>query len=336
MLDEDMTSKNVGGLSVGNAEPVSFNHLTGHFAEALISTAAGGSDQTASWGGTPVVRPAVMTIANAGFTADGDDDDDTSSDYQTLNGMNDTGDGGGRLADKNAGGMGTTIENTVAGYETLGDNEILDRTSMNRGITGGALVLPALHGGGEFTQQIMLILSAADDFGGAGKYMLIAAKTGLMVSLMDGMGDALPNPAAESGPTFGGATAPDAPPGTKIIVYGMQVMTDAGDCDGDMVMGPWMLDHLTDIVPSAMSGADDFDGLDAMMDPMMSASPGWIKFMRADLTCKMDYGDTTPAGDSTTEGSDGVPIDDERTTRRTLIVRRKTRCVLSSPRDEPC
>ena len=49
--DSDTTSKNVGGLAVGNAQPVAFNHLTGHFTEALLSTAAGGSDQTASWGG---------------------------------------------------------------------------------------------------------------------------------------------------------------------------------------------------------------------------------------------------------------------------------------------
>ena len=39
---------------MGNAVPVAFNHLTGNFTEALISTASGGSDQTASWGGTPI------------------------------------------------------------------------------------------------------------------------------------------------------------------------------------------------------------------------------------------------------------------------------------------
>ena len=58
-IEKDPTTKNVGDLNVGNAEPVAFNHLTGHFTEALTSTAAGGSDQTASWGGTPVIRPAV-------------------------------------------------------------------------------------------------------------------------------------------------------------------------------------------------------------------------------------------------------------------------------------
>ena len=64
-VDEDETSKNVGDLSVGNAEPVSFNHMTGNFTEALVGTDAGGSDQTASWGGTPVVRPAVDDTNNA-------------------------------------------------------------------------------------------------------------------------------------------------------------------------------------------------------------------------------------------------------------------------------
>ena len=54
-----MTTKNVGALSVDNAEPIAFNHLTGHFTEALEGTVAGGSDQTASWGGAPVIRPAV-------------------------------------------------------------------------------------------------------------------------------------------------------------------------------------------------------------------------------------------------------------------------------------
>ena len=46
--------------------------------------------------------------------------------------------------------------------------------------------------------QIMLMLSAADHFGGAGGYKLIAAKTGFAVTLMDGMGDALENPAEPS------------------------------------------------------------------------------------------------------------------------------------------
>ena len=63
--EADVTSKNVGALTVDNAEPIAFNHLTGHFTEALEGTDAGGSDQTASWGGAPVIRPAVTTVLNA-------------------------------------------------------------------------------------------------------------------------------------------------------------------------------------------------------------------------------------------------------------------------------
>ena len=48
------TSKNVGDLNVDNAMPISFNHLSGNFTEALTSTPGGGADQTASWGGTPI------------------------------------------------------------------------------------------------------------------------------------------------------------------------------------------------------------------------------------------------------------------------------------------
>ena len=60
----DASTKNVGDLKVGRRRPIAFNHLTGHFTEALSSTASGGSDQTASWGGTPIVRPAVSNTAN--------------------------------------------------------------------------------------------------------------------------------------------------------------------------------------------------------------------------------------------------------------------------------
>ena len=35
-IEKDPTTKNVGDLSVDNAEPVAFNHLTGHFTEALV------------------------------------------------------------------------------------------------------------------------------------------------------------------------------------------------------------------------------------------------------------------------------------------------------------
>ena len=170
----------------------------------------------------------------------------------------------------------------------------------------------------------MLFLSAADDFGGAGKYMLIAAKTGYMVTLHDNMGDALPDPAAASGPVFGGSDDPDDPAGTKIIVEGIRVMTDAGDCGGDMIMGPWTLAHLTGIVPTASSGAKEFAGLDARLDAMMNASPGLIKFMRTGLKCKMNYGDGDGPSNTSIEDADGVPTNDERIyTGGTLIVEEK-------------
>ena len=66
----DTTSKNVGDLNVGNAMPISFNHLSGNFTEALTSTPGGGADQTASWGGTPITRPAVSNTANVGLAED--------------------------------------------------------------------------------------------------------------------------------------------------------------------------------------------------------------------------------------------------------------------------
>ena len=103
----------------------------------------------------------------------------------------------------------------------------------------------------------------------------MAAKTGYMVTLMDGMGDALPNPAAQSGPVFGGADDPETPPGTKIIVDGIRVWTDAGDCNEDakgtlneegMIMGPWMLDQSDQHrSPLRSHGTGDFAGLDAMI-----------------------------------------------------------------------
>ncbi len=202
---DDNTSKNVGDLNVGNAAPISFNHLTGHFTEALVGTDTGGADQTASWGGTPVVRPAVLNRINTG----------TRPDYTTLNGM-DTADTattpGGQLAEKDAGGTEVNLhadDFAVTGYYTVGDNlaegetaaatpaestatgKIQNTARDIRGLNGGALVLPALHGGGAETKQIMLLLSVADSFGGAGKYKLMPAMTGYMVTPMDQMGNPL-------------------------------------------------------------------------------------------------------------------------------------------------
>ncbi len=373
--EADVTSKNVGALSVGNAEPIAFNHLTGHFTEALVGTAAGGSDQTASWGGTPVIRPAVTTVNNAAMI---------DTDYQTLNGIDfdattpvtmnfyPPGDplatgatvtpiavtGTGRLAEKDAGGQGLDIVTTGARTDFTVPSRIESEPddSTNRGIAGvgnkgdlddtvdadgdgtpdndsqqiphGALVLPALHGGGMETTQVAILLSAADDFGDprqtkGGDYKLIPAMTGYKVTVQDNMGDVLPDPAAEDDPVFGGTDSAESPAGVSIIVNGLSVMTNAnlGKCSGTMIDGAWTLAHLTSIVPTAASGAKTFAGTDAMLDPMMNATPGLIKFVRSQLTCKRNYGD----GDGTTltgiEEADGVPTKNERTYKAGTLIR---------------
>ena len=330
-IPADTTSKNVGDLDRDNAQPISFNHLTGSFTEALTGTAAGGADQTASWGGTPVIRPAVADADNMGLARDVDTeqaDAPTNSDYQVLNGMDEddsnvptadaSGLDGGRLAEKDAGGMGKTITNTDAreAYTEESDISTEEEDATNRGLDGGALVLPSLYGGGDETQQIMLLLSAADDFGGPGKYMLIPAMTGYKVVLMDNMGNMLEDPASDSGLVFGGTDDPSDPVSVNIIVDGIRVMTNAdlGECTGTMsdTHRPWMLADLTSLVPEASSGKKDFAGLDAMQMPSMNASVGWIKFMRSALTCKENYGDGD-SPQSPIEDNDGVPTKEERT-----------------------
>ena len=342
---KDPTTKNVGDLNVGNAEPVAFNHLTGHFTEALISTAAGGSDQTASWGGTPVVRPAVhnnnnmMMLGNYTTLNGANPDAMAENDIGTLGTEEPTYTFGGRLAEKDAAGNERIIANTVDGYSNNGgnavDNEeategkIADGAALNRGLNGGGILLPALHGGGEETHQVVLLLSLADDFGDqdkgkGGDYSLMAAKTGYKVTLQDNMGNTLPDPAAVDDPVFGGTESADVPAGVNIIVDGIRVMTDAdlGKCTGTMIPGAWTLANLTSLVPTASSGAKKFAGLDnAGMDPMMNATPGLIKFLRNPLTCKMDFGDGDASTGSTVEDNDGVPTSDERSyTTGTLVV----------------
>ena len=316
----DNTSKNVGEMTISNAEPVAFNHLTGHFTEALVG-AAGGSDQTASWGGTPVIRPAVMNNDNDALMA--------MSDYTTLNGTNngthmvggtDSARAGGRLAEKDAGGNETLIDNVVAGWTDDGDNLdgdgmqiITDGLALNRGLNGGALVLPAAHGGGvEGAKQIMLLLSVADDFGDraiakGGDYKLIAAKTGYMVTVLDNMGNSMSDPDAGDDPVFGGIKADEVDAkSARIIVEGISVTVDAGDCNGGeddtVVMGPWTVGELAAL---GMGGASEgFGGV---------ASMGMIKFMRAALKCTVPYGDGDQAELVQLESPDGVPIKNDRT-----------------------
>ena len=325
---EDGTSKNVGELTISNAEPVAFNHLTGHFTEALVGGGTSASDQTASWGGTPVIRPAVMNNDNDALPE--------MSDYTTLNGTDNgmhvvgAGDGvdgtesaraGGRLAEKDAGGNEEIIDNIVANWSDDGDNLdgdgnqiIMNGLALNRGLNGGALVLPAAHGGGvEGAKQIMLLLSAADDFGDrdigkGGDYKLIAAKTGYMVTVLDNMGNSVGDSAAGDTPVFGGVSAEEEEDAksARIIVNGIRVTVNAGDCDGgddDMtVMGPWTASELTAL---GLGGASEgFGGLESM---------GMIKFMRAGLKCTVPYGDGDQAGLVELEAPDGVPIKNDRT-----------------------
>lgn len=327
--DGDQSTRNVGDLSIGNATPVAFNYLTGHFTEAIQGADASGGDQTASWGGSPITRAAVNNTANEMGGTDG------ISTYQTLNGMDSaSATGGGRLAEQDAGGSEMPIQHTVVGYTNEGgnlldtdpdtegvqgpgngggkiDNTPSGSTRDQRGLDGGYLVLPALHGGGEMAHQIALLLSAADDFGKPGEYKLIPALTKYKVTLMDGDGDALADPAAADSPVFGGTEKAETPPGVSIIVSGISVMVDAGKCSGTAIDGPWMLRNLTALVPDASSGSKDFDGLDAMLDDS-NASPGWIKFARTALDCEKDYGDGDAATGSTIEDADGVPTSDKR------------------------
>ncbi len=146
-IPKDPTSKNVGGLTYNNALPISFNHLTGHFTEALATTDTGGGDQTASWGGTPVIRLAVANTANMGLARDVDTeaaDTPTNSDYQILDGGNETsrtadatteGLDGGRLAEKDAGGAESLDYNDVEGYTDAGDNKITNTDACDLTVT---------------------------------------------------------------------------------------------------------------------------------------------------------------------------------------------------------
>ena len=352
---DDMTSANVADWGVGDAEVIAFNHLTGHFTEALEGTPEGGSDQTASWGGTPVVRPVVLNKDNDMIV-----DSTTIAEYQVLDGTPEA-----NLAEKDAAGVGITITTEVAEGHIIGtDNEgiedpddsnqmiptINDEDRTNRvlatadqlttdngvteaqieaGIQPGAMVLPALHGGGAYTKQIMLLLSVADEIGDAGGYKLIPAMTAIDVTLMDSMGNPLEMMADEedSGIVGGGTEDPEAESvSTKIIVNGVNVMVNAGDCSGDMIDGPWTLANLTALVPEATAGHGDFTGLDnSGADPMMNGSKGWIKFARGSLTCKEQYGDGDPPDLSAFEQPDGIPADDERTyVGGTLVVEETT------------
>jgi hypothetical protein len=278
-----------------------------------------------------------------------------ATDYTTLNGMNSTGapdNDGGRLAEKDAGGMEANgHDSTVGGYlntgvnygdgddngvdSTVGENtgddaggKIVNGPRDHRVLNGGALVLPALHGAGD---EIMLLLSVSENFGDPGKYELVPAMTGIDVVLMDGQGDPLdvkvtsdPN----AGVVGGGGSDPAAESAsTSIIVNGIQVMVDAdlAKCTGTAMEGPWNLSSLTSLKPEATAGGDKFAGLDAMITQVMNRSPGWIKFKRGTLKCEVKYGDGDAENTPSFETPDGIPAVDTRVyTGGTLIVEDKT------------
>ena len=243
------------------------------------------------------------------------------ADYSTLDGT-DTATGtmaGGRLAEKDAGGNEKIIYNDVVGWADDGDNldgdglQIIENgDALNRGLNGGALVLPAAHGGGvPGAKQIMLLLSAADDYEvdkDTGNYRLIPAKTGYMVTLLDNMGNSMMDADAADPPIFGGVTDEEEEDAKSamIIVDGIQVWVDAGGCnDGEddaPIKGPWTVGHLTELIDTGASG--DFGGLKTM---------GAIKFHRTALKCVVEYGDGDQAGLLALEAPDGVPIENDRT-----------------------
>ena len=339
--DDDDTDKNVGGLDFKNAEPIAFNHLTGHFTEALADTGSGGTDQSLSWGGSPVIRPAVQDTRNSAMV---------TADYTTLNGMDTDGTAGGRLAEKDAGGMeGNALADDfeVSGYQNRGDNleadtdpadstadsgKIRNGARDHRVLNMGGMVLPTLHGGGDMTTEIMLLLSVSENYG-AGKYQLVPAMTGFNVMLMDAQGDVLDIKAItdpNEGVIGGGGPDPAADSAShSIIVNGIQVMVDAdlAKCTGTGMAGPWKLSSLTSLIPEAMAGGDKFAGLNVMIDPVMNRSPGWLKFARGTLKCEENHGDGDTANPGTVqvETPDGIPPEDDRIyTGGTLIVEEKS------------
>lgn len=351
--DDDHTSKNVGDLNVDNAEPIAFNYLSGHYTSALVGTSSGGSDQTASWGGAPVTRPAVDALPVTAIAAGTDDTDTTninesqavdavvptmiSTAYTTLNGMNAAEGVGGRLADKMAGGMSDRTMYVVEGYTNEGGNrkgetgKIVNRGTaapdsgnrfsdlgVKRVVNGGEMSVPALYAGSEDQlHHVVQFLSVTDDFGDPAK-----GKGGdysllpAKTKYMVSLQDGMGDEFKDPADErkFGGAAGPDLA-NTRIIVDGIQVEVNAKACSGTAIMGAWSVSSLTALIPEANEGSGKFGGLMAMLDPMESVSPGLISFKREALSCKVDAGDGTPATSqsSASVDGDGVPATDVRT-----------------------
>ena len=311
----DQSTRNVGPLTVVNARPVAFDYLLGHHTAAVIQTASGGSDQTASWGSAAISRSAMADTASV---TDADSEDAVVT-YDVLEGDfgNDT------LAEAVGTGMGASPETRAALTET-GEQYTdaadkidsaaateLNAAQMTRGINGGALVLSSLHG---MSSHMINFLSVADNYGGAGKYSLLPAMTTYKIVLHDADGGAFAIAAGEK-PVFrgGGAGSDDDALTTMISVKGIMVYESAGKCGSDMMLtGSWNLDSLANLIPEINGGNKDYAGLDAMIDPMENASLGWLKFVRMAQECTENHGDGDGNNLTQSENPDGIPVDDKR------------------------
>ena len=315
----DETSRNVGGLSVHNYQPLAFNHLTGHHTAARILPELG---EGTAWGVNALTRPAITTPDGA----DAETPWIGTLPYTVLDGAN-----GARLAPKVHGGAeevnAATDDDNRADDSGGGGPVARDPTPSenNRVVNGGALVWPALHRTAHGEQQVRF-LSVADEYGDPGGYRLLAARTLYRIELHDALGNVLADADLQL-PVFGGLPVPDPPPSLFLLVDGIGVRPDASpaDCTGNDRVEGWRLADLTDLVSTASMGGEDFAGLDAPVDLQANASPGWVEFHRTQVTCTRDYGDGDPSDNTTIEVPDGIPTQDQRSfIGGTLVVEKET------------
>ena len=237
--------------------------------------------------------------------------------YTILEGSAD----GIRLAEMIHGGDATVDanENTVEGYTDGDMNGNKDGSRRELGCSG--VVLPAWNGLiRKFSScPLRTDYGKSDEFG---DYKLIPARTKYKVVVHDAAGGVFVAPGAEDGQVFrGGEEEEMETPMPDIAVSGISVMLDPGDCGGMMTMGGWSLADLTGLISAASDGTDDYMGLGAMVDPMMNASMGWVKFLRHTQKCTMDFGDGDGPNLGGIEDPDGVPTTDERTfTTGTVVI----------------
>ena len=304
--EKESTSRNAGPLNVHNYEPIAFNALMGHHTTAEIPAGI-------AWGVSALVRAAVS-----------DGDQRLEIPYTLLDGGN-----GARLSPKVHGGveaLNAATDDENRSDDSGGGSPVArdpTPTENNRVINDGALVWSSLYGNDHRDQRVQF-LSVADDYGEPGEYRLIAAKTMYKARLFDQRGNELPDPIWV--PPVYGPVVPPHLPGLYILVDGIGVMPDASpmSCSGNPRVEGWSLSDLTDLVPTAWKGDGDFQGLDAVVDPNLNASPGWMVFERTRMTCAEDFGDGDPSN-SLAEVPDGVPTQDQRSfIGGTLVVEKGT------------